>query len=299
MDTADAAALLSPMLKTARLGSNPKREPIRVWARSGVERLQLSSGGTVVFKYAQEPFDREHLALNLAARSGLAVPRVLAAQTAPGMLGMLLEDLGQPIRDADQQDAADCAVSIHRVFVVGAGWLPRLDKTSLARLPARIAARAGRLDLPGQIADAANLLARHGQQLAQGTDLPPYGFCHSEFHPTSVHIGSHGRRLLDFARAFVGPGLLDLASWPGTLTAPDTKAVSALIDAYIEAGGPPETAAPRGGMPAANWALGWHRIWISDWYAEQIERGWAGDEVTAWTDTISRHLNEATALLAT
>jgi hypothetical protein len=37
----------------------------------------------VVFKYAQEPFDREHLALNLAARSGLPVPRVLAEQTAP------------------------------------------------------------------------------------------------------------------------------------------------------------------------------------------------------------------------
>lgn len=80
----------------------------------------------------------------------------------------------------------------------------------------------------------------------------------------------------------------------------DTKAVAALIDAYIEAGGPPETAALRAGMPAANWALGWHRIWISDWYAaEQVERGWAGDEVTAWTDTISRHLNEAIALLAT
>jgi hypothetical protein len=183
--------------------------------------------------------------------------------------------------------------------VIGAGWLPCLDRTSLARLPARIAARAGRLDLPGHITATANLLARHSQQLAQGTDLPPYGFCHSEFHPTSVHIGSHGWRLLDFARAFVGPGLLDLASWHGTLTAPDPKAVAALIGAYIEAGGPPESAAPRGGVPAANWALGWHRIWISDWYVEQIERGWAGDEVTVWTDTISRHLNEATALLGT
>ena len=37
---------------------------------------------------------------------------------------------------------------------------------------------------------------------------------HSEFHPTSLHIGRDGRRLLDFARTFNGPGLLDLASWP-------------------------------------------------------------------------------------
>jgi hypothetical protein len=83
MDAADAAALLSPLLKTAGLDPDPGREPIRVWSRSGVERLQVSGGGTVVFKYAQEPFDREHLALNLAARSGLPVPRVLAEQTAP------------------------------------------------------------------------------------------------------------------------------------------------------------------------------------------------------------------------
>jgi hypothetical protein len=299
MDTADAAALLSPLLKTARLGSNPKREPIRIWARSGVERLQLSSGGTVVFKYAQEPFDREHLALSLAARGGVPVPRVLAAQTGPGVVGMLLEDLGQPIRDADQQDAANCAVGIHRVVVTGAGWLPRLDEIALARLPARIAARAARLNLPSHITVTANFLDRHASHLAKGTCLPPYGLCHSEFHPTSVHIGSHGRRLLDFARAFVGPGLLDLASWSGTLTAPDPRTVATLISAYIKAGGPPEAGSPRGGVPAANWALGWHRVWISDWYAEQIERGWAGDEVIAWTDTIARHLNEAAVLLTT
>ncbi|HEV2257992.1 MAG TPA: hypothetical protein VGS06_33070 [Streptosporangiaceae bacterium] len=67
----------------------------------------------MVFKYAQEPFDREHLALALAARGEVPVPRLLAAQTAPGILAMLLEDLGQPIRDAGQQDAAKTAVSTH------------------------------------------------------------------------------------------------------------------------------------------------------------------------------------------
>lgn len=297
MDIADAAALLRPLTEAAGLDPHPGREPIRVWAKSGVERLHLAGGGTVVFKYAQEPFDREHLALALAARGGVPVPRVLAAQTAPGTLAMLLEDLGQPVRDASEQDAVHAAVGVHRVPVGGADWLPCLDESALVGYPARIAARAARLSLPSHIAATARVLARHAQRLAEGTKLQPYGFCHSEFHPTSVHIGPHGRRLLDFARAFTGPGLLDLASWPGTLIPPDPQAVTALITAYVKSGGPPEAVASRGGIAAANWALGWHRIWISDWYTEQIERGWAGTEVTAWTGTISRHLNEAVALL--
>jgi hypothetical protein len=83
----------------------------------------------------------------------------------------------------------------------------------------------------------------------------------------------------------------------GTIIPPDPQAAARLITAYIKAGGPPQTAAPRGGLPACNWALGWHRVWISGWYAEQIERCWAGSEVTAWTGTISRHLDEAAVLL--
>jgi hypothetical protein len=297
MDTADAAALLPPLLADARLPPGPGREPIRVWARSGVERLHLAGGGTAVFKYAQDPFDREHYALALAAWHGVPVPRLLAARTVPGLLGMLLEDLGHPARDAGQHDAAQAAARIHRVSADGAGWLPRLDQAGLAGLPAQIAVRAARLSLPGGIAATAAMIARHAGRLAEGTRLPPFGLCHSEFHPTSLHISTGGWRLLDLARAFTGPGLLDLASWHGTTTPPDPQATAGLITAYINAGGPPETAAPRGGIPAPNWALGWHRVWISDWYAEQIERGWAGTEMSTWTTTISRHLDEAAALL--
>ena len=65
MDTTDATALLGPLLNASGIAPDPIREPIRVWARSGVERLRLAGGGSVVFKYEDEPFDREHLTLTL------------------------------------------------------------------------------------------------------------------------------------------------------------------------------------------------------------------------------------------
>jgi hypothetical protein len=102
-----------------------------------------------------------------------------------------LEDLGRPVRGADQHDAAQAAARLYRVPADGAGWLPRLDQAALARLPAQIAARAARLSLPG-IAATAAAIARHSGRLAEGTRLPPFGFCHSEFHPTSLHIGTSG-----------------------------------------------------------------------------------------------------------
>lgn len=297
MDATDAAALLPPLLKAAGIDLDPIREPVRVWARSGVERLRIGDGGSVVFKYAEEPFDREHLTLALAAGNGLPVPRLLAAHTVPGLLGMLMEDLGQPLREAGQDDAARAAVAVHRVPAAGAGWLPRLGETALADLPGRIAARAVGLSLPSDIIGVCMAIAPRARHLAHGAELPPFGFCHSEFHPTSLHIGTGGWRLLDFARAFTGPGLLDLASWQGTTAKPDPDAVAVLIDAYVSAGGAVEAAETRGGLPAQDWALAWHRIWVCDWYAEQIERGWAGDKASAWADAISKHLAEAAELL--
>jgi hypothetical protein len=35
-------------------------EPIRIWRLSGVERLRLPGGSSVVFKYAVAPFTSEH-----------------------------------------------------------------------------------------------------------------------------------------------------------------------------------------------------------------------------------------------
>lgn len=295
MNPADASALLPPLLAAAGLDPHPVRAEIRVWAHSGVERLTFPGGGSTVFKYAEEPFDREHLALSEAADAGVPVPAVLAAHTVDGLLGMLMEDLGQPVREADERDGAEAAVTLHRASF--SGRLARLDSAALVDLPRRMLARAESCALTQPTVTAARDLAEVAELRARGTDLPPFGWCHSEFHPTSLFITKDGWRLLDFARAFVGPGLLDLASWHGTLDAPDTARLSAFLDRYVQAGGAKSALEERGGLAAAAWALGWHRLWVAEWFSEQIERGWAGSDPSGWTQAIERHTLEAARLL--
>jgi hypothetical protein len=295
VSTTDVSRLLPGLLAGAGYPADPAREPIRVWARSGVERLRFGGGASVVLKYARAPFDREHLALRLAERHGVPVPHVQAARTGGGWLIMLLDDLGEPAGEAGDLDGARAAVALHRVHAAGT-WLPLVSAASLTGMPDRIAARLTALGCADAAGVARSIGAAAGARAADA-ELPPYGLCHSEFHPTSLHLGNQGWHLLDLARAFTGPGLLDLASWPGTVTEPDPGRVSGLIQAYVSAGGERQALGPRGGLDAASWALGWHRIWVADWYAEQIELGWANGAEDTWTTTISRHLAEAASLL--
>jgi aminoglycoside phosphotransferase (APT) family kinase protein len=295
VNPADSFALLPPLLAAVGLDPHPVREKIRVWARSGVERLRFPGGGSTVFKYAEEPFDREHLVLREAADAGVPVPAVLAAHTVDGLLGMLLEDLGQSVREAEDRDGVEAAVTLHRAPF--SDRLTRLDTAALAALPGRMLARAERCALTQLSIAAASELAKAAESRARGADLAPFGWCHSEFHPTSVFITKDGWRLLDFARAFIGPGLLDLASWHGTLDAPDTARLAAFLDQYVRAGGARSALDERGGLSAAAWALGWHRLWVAEWFSEQIERGWAGEHPATWTQAIERHTREAAELL--
>lgn len=86
MNTTDVSGLLPPLLTSAGLPPDPERESLRVWAHSGVERLRFGDGTSVVFKYADTPFDTEHLALRHAASHGVPVPALRAARTVPGWL---------------------------------------------------------------------------------------------------------------------------------------------------------------------------------------------------------------------
>jgi Phosphotransferase enzyme family len=298
MNTA-AAALLPALLAKAGLSPGPDCELVRqIFPFSGVWRLRFGQrgGATVIYKHALAPLDREHLALAYAASHGIPVPRMLASHQEDGRAGILMTDLGQSARPATGADAARLAVMIHRAPGNG---LPPVNAEALAAMPERIAVGAARHGLSDVTVRAAGVIARSARQLAAPAIVQPLGLCHSEWHPDSILINAHGLPYVyDWARAFAGPGLLDLASWHGTRAAPDLAATRALIEAYVAAGGHRAALASRAGLPAEAWALGWHRLWAADWYLCQLDMGWIPAQyLPVQRQAIERHTAEAAALL--
>ncbi|MFE4871843.1 aminoglycoside phosphotransferase family protein [Streptomyces sp. NPDC056682] len=302
MDAKLSAELLTTLCTLDGRPAPAAREEVRVWSMSGVERLTLPDGGTAIFKYAKKPFDSEDQALRLAATYGVPVPKLYASAVVDGWLGMLLEDLGTPIRDADDLDGAAAAVVLHRTRTAPA--LPVLDEKGLQALPGRaldhldLLRKAERWQDTDDIEHALAQIAQAAAARAGGATRSPFGWVHSEFHPTSLHIGQRGWRLLDFARAFTGPGLLDLASWHGTLETPDPARLRAFLETYVAEGGSAETLDRRGGLAAENWALGWHRMWAVEWFMEQSIR-WINAPATdpAYIQVVRRHLTDVLQFL--
>lgn len=77
-----------------------------------------------------------------------------------------------------------------------------------------------------------------------------------------------------------------------------SDAFDALVDAYIDAGGPETVRSERGGLPAGQWAFGWHRLVVIAWYLEQ-QTTWIADPSLddTYREVIRRHLTEATECL--
>jgi hypothetical protein len=281
----------------------PHREPVRVWSLSGVERLTFPDGSTAIFKYAGEPFTSEDSVLRAAGSVGIPVPAVVGSLLRDDVLGMIIGDLGEPVRGAVAADGILAAVSLHAAAPTP--MLPVLDRDTLAALPERARGHLLRLRYRGRwvadtddIADLLDTLADAAGQRAEGATTAPWGWVHSEFHPTSLHIASGGWRLLDFARAFTGPGLLDLASWHGTIDDADPARLLSFIEAYVAGGGHPDALAERGGLSPQAWALGWHRVWAIEWFMEQALR-WINDpsQDAAYIDAVRRHLKTAVRML--
>ncbi|MFJ5124462.1 phosphotransferase family protein [Streptomyces sp. NPDC088555] len=301
MTTNPSAELLDNLL-TATGQTTAVREEVRVWSMSGVERVTFPDGSTVIFKYAKKPFDSEDQALRLAHTLGVPVPQVHASAVLDGWLGMLMEDLGSSVREADDLDGVAAAVILH-----GSRTAPSLlvlDQNRLRTLPTRALEhlerlrKAHRWQDTDEVEDALDRIAQAAEARSAGATLEPFGWVHSEIHPTSLHIGERGWRLLDFARAFTGPGLLDLASWHGTIAPPHPVLLRVFLEQYVTAGGTPDALAPRGGVTAENWALGWHRMWAVEWFMEQSIR-WINDPATdpAYIKAVGRHLTDVLHLL--
>lgn len=112
MDDATAAQLCTELCKKAGFAGEPAREPMRAWSLSAVERLRFPDGITAIFKFAREPFTHEDKALTLAAAGGVPVPILYASAVQDGVLGMIMEDLGLPVREAGEEDGAKAAVHL-------------------------------------------------------------------------------------------------------------------------------------------------------------------------------------------
>jgi Phosphotransferase enzyme family len=263
-------------------------EPIRIWRLSGGERLRLPDGANVVFKFAVAPFTGEHRVLADMAGQDVPVPELRAATVLDGMLGMILEDLGDPVREPVEQDAALTAVHLHAA--APPAWLDPLGEPDLTALPGRALACLDQLTTSGRygntddLRDHLTVLDQIAPARAAGAERPPFGFCHGELHPSALHIGPTGWRLLDFAMALHGPGLLDLAAWSGLRLPADPPVTRRLIEQYIRAGGHPEALAERGGLLAEHWALGWHRVQAAHWLLTCATNGIDGP------DTDDRHI---------
>ncbi|MFI0354233.1 phosphotransferase [Actinomadura sp. 9N407] len=276
------------------------RDPIHVWELSAVERVRLDDGTSVILKTAAAPFTKEANMIRHVAKHGVPVPALLmSTKLLDGQLAMLLEDLGpMPEQDAPMDVGARTAVAVHSC--PAPTGLPLLDARALASLPVKALTSLESLQASGRWTGACDVrslleqLADVADRRAAGADTPPYGLCHSEFHPTSLHTSPHGIKVLDWARAFAGPGLLDLASWEDTPKPLDVAAIAEMIAAYVAAGGAESAQAKRGGLSAAAWAGGWHRLWIIEWYLQQSVK-WMPDpgRDQATRRAVRRHLLEA------
>jgi hypothetical protein len=275
-------------------------EVLHSWQLSHVERWTTSEG-TLVFKCAADPFTLEHEALADVRQARVPVPRLFAAKRGATTLGMLMEDLGRPKRQATDEDGVEAAVLLHAAAVpdrLASGsteWLASLPERALRSL--RLL-QEERWQQAGDIADTLQSLGKAAHARASGAMTRPYGWVHSEFHPESVLVTETDRYLFDFARAFHGPGLIDLASWLGTVDSPSPDRARKLLEAYVHRGGPAEALNDRGGLPAPDWALGWHRVWVLAWFLDQA-LVWIRDPEAdpAYMRTVRRHAHEAATLL--
>lgn len=242
MDQSEIDKLRAEILAQIETGTEFKETKVlHSWELSHVERLLGTDGNTLVFKCATEPFRHENQALISAWQAGVSVPRVIKSVRSGTYLAMLMEDLGEPDREAQDPDGIAAAVQLHSA--APPPHLPPGDGTWLASLPRRASRTLDLLESQGRWLDTDDIrevlrdIERASSQRAEGATTTPFGWVHSEFHPESLHVRGERVRLFDFARAFHGPGLLDLASWHGTVEAPDPDRTRAFLESYVEAGG--------------------------------------------------------------
>ncbi len=272
------------------------------WQLSRVERIVLEGGSTFILKRSRYPLTHEARVIHGLQQTDVPLPELRMSRVDGDILTMILEDLGPSERQPTLKEAAAVAAKIHRA--TPRVLLPVLDAATLRSLPLKIRGGVEQLASTGRwqeldlIRSLLDKIIASSALLSRGATNPPFGLCHSEFHPTSLHVGMNRTAVVDWARAFIGPGLLDLVSYGGTIDPPDPAGCRSLIEAYQSAGGPVEASDRRGGLPAAEWAIVWHRIWAVEWYVASCNT-WMDDleQDFTWQSVVERHLGEAASFI--
>ena len=300
MEPQDIDRLLA-RLTTPRGFAVAGRRVLRRGQGWGLERVRLADPDTVlltsVFKYAERPAAQEHHVLRTAAAAGIAVPRVLGAVQDGQLLGMMLTDLGRRTAPGTVPDAVAAAARIHQApQPLG---LPHIDHAALRALPRQLTVLLEVFDWSGPALELARALDRCALERTEDAQFEPMVLCHGSLAPDRVHIGRSATSIVDFSRAFLGPGLLDLARLAPAACSqePDTAALGELIEEYVRAGGDRRALRERRGLSAARWAMGWLAVLDAHRRVSALSRDWNRVSEPASSTEVTSLLAAAAQLL--
>jgi hypothetical protein len=278
------------------------REVLRSTGFSHVERITLDGGSSYIAKRGTLIATDEARTIYALRGSPIPMAEMYVADTDGEFLTMVMEDLGPAKRVPTLEEAGEMAVLMTRTEPPD--HLPTEGREFLEQLPQKIKAGIERLvsqgtwTNPDRIRRPVADIAKAAPGLSSSAEMPPFGLCHSSYHPTSLHIGARKTALLDWQRSYVGPLLPCLANWFSIPDAPDLKACRRLIKEYVSAGGDPEALDDRNNLRPEVWAFFWQRVGAAEWWITSQAKWQTSDTRDGgWQRAVERVIVDAQWLL--
>jgi hypothetical protein len=278
------------------------REVLQSTRLSRVERVIIDDGTTYIAKRGTHLLVDEVDTIRSLHGSPIPIAELYVADIKGESLTMLMEDLGPVKIQPTIEDAAEMAVRMTQT--TPPDHLPTEGRESLERQPQNIKSgieqlvSLGTWENPDRIRRPLDDIVKAASDLSSGTELRPFGLCHREYHPTSLHIGTKKTALVDWQRTYVGPLLPCLVNWFPIADAPNLKACRRLIKAYISEGGDPEAQEKRGDLRPESWAFFWQRVGAAEWWINS-QINWQTNDTQdgSWQRAVERAIVDAQWLL--
>ena len=303
MDVTLSDGEMLALVRQVRSGSKVvDREVLQSTRLSRVERVTLEDGATYIAKRATHLLIDEVDTIRALRGSPIPMADMYVADIKGESLTMLMEDLGPIKIQPTIEDAGEMAARMTQT--TPPDHLPTEGRESLERLPQNIRigieqlVSLGTWENPDRIRRPVEDIVKSASELGSGTEIRPFGLCHREYHPTSLHIGTKKTALVDWQRTYVGPLLPCLANWFPIADAPNLEACRQLIKAYVSKGGDPEAQEKRGYLRPESWAFFWQRVGAAEWWINsQIKRQTSDTQDGSWQRAVERVIVDAQWLL--